>query len=404
MQKATNYMRGTVRLEAEGPYPERFFNICSAWGIRFWGVERVDETTVRVTVTLSQAKQARSLGPKCLCEVRQVGEAGAPRFLMGFRDRYGMITGLILSLLAVLILSRFVLVIDIVGETAIPEGLLLSALRESGLYPGVYGPAVDERSVANRMLLDLDELGFLSVNLRGIRAEVVVRDAAPVPEVEPTGVASDLVAAKAGRIVVVLPMAGQSVVTEEDWVEAGDTLISGTVTVTAGEDDAVRNCYPVVAKGQVWAEVEEELSAAFPLTQWKKVYSGGEKSLFEVVILGKRFKISPKMFQPFADYDKITNTRSLTLGEITLPVSWVTTRCKEYSLVSVEASPSAAEDYLRGILQERLERTVGKAGQIMEAHWQTRVKDGVLTVTVTAKCREQIAVRETEEYGAQTRQ
>ena len=84
MQKAVNYLRGTVRLEATGPYPERFFNICSARGIRFWRVERVDETTVRLNVSLRQAGKAEALGPKCLCEVHRVGEEGAPGFLKGF--------------------------------------------------------------------------------------------------------------------------------------------------------------------------------------------------------------------------------------------------------------------------------------------------------------------------------
>ena len=111
MQKAVNYMRGCVRLEATGPYPERFFNICSARGIRFWKVERVDETTVRLTVALSQAKTAQALGSKCLCDVTQIGQTGAPSFLMQFRSRYGMLVGLALSLLAVVFLSRFVLVI-----------------------------------------------------------------------------------------------------------------------------------------------------------------------------------------------------------------------------------------------------------------------------------------------------
>ncbi len=64
MQNAANFIRGSVRLEAVGPYPERFFNILSARGIRFWQVERVDATTVRLTVARCQAGRAVALGPK----------------------------------------------------------------------------------------------------------------------------------------------------------------------------------------------------------------------------------------------------------------------------------------------------------------------------------------------------
>ena len=190
MQNAANFIRGSVRLEAVGPYPERFFNILSARGIRFWQVERVDATTVRLTVARSQAGRAQALGKRCLCEVHRVETRGAAAFLMGFRTRHGLLIGMAISLLAVLVLSRFVLVIDITGSTSVPEGVLLSELREAGLEPGSYGPAVDERAVSNRVLLAEERLGFLSVNIRGIRAEVVVRDAALPPEIEPVVSAS----------------------------------------------------------------------------------------------------------------------------------------------------------------------------------------------------------------------
>ena len=147
---------------------------------------------------------------------------------MGFRTRHGLLIGMAVGLLAVLVLSRFVLVIDITGSTSVPEGVLLSELREAGLEPGSYGPAVDERAVSNRVLLAEERLGFCigRGSIRGIRAEVVVRDAALPPEIEPVGQVQDLTAAKAGRVVRVLPVAGQVLVQPEDEVTAGQTLIS----------------------------------------------------------------------------------------------------------------------------------------------------------------------------------
>lgn len=399
MQKATNYIRGSVRLEAVGPYPERFFNICAARGIRFWKVERVDETTVRLTVALSQARQAQALGPKCLCEVTKIGEEGALHFLGQFRSRYGLLAGLALSLLAVLVLSRFVLVIDITGNTAVPDGVILSELRESGLAPGVYGPSLDERSIANRALMELEELSFLSVNLRGIRAEVVVRESDPAPEVEPTGVASDLIAEKSGVILDLHALAGQPLVGEGDTVEAGDVLVSGTVTITREDDPSqVISSYPVLAKGSVWAEVEEQFSAAIPLNCLQKAYTGRVRREYELVILGQSFKISPKAFQPFAYYDKIECSWDLTLsGGLKLPFSLVVREGREYLPETAELSRAGAEEYLRALLENRLAEAVGDDGAVLEQQWDVEERDGALTVTVTARCREQIAVSGTED-------
>ena len=114
--------------------------------------------------------------------------------------------------------------------------------------------------------------------------------------------------------------------------------------------------------------------------------------------MGKVFKISPKAFQPFTYYDKIEETRSLTLSEeLVLPLSLVTSRCEEYSLVTLEVDPSSAEDYLRSLLRQRLDQAVGEDGQVLNAVWQVKEENGALTVTVTARCREQIAVSSTKD-------
>lgn len=394
MQKATNYMRGSVRLEVAGPYPERFFNICSARGIRFWKVERVDETTVRLTVARTQAKEALGLGARCLCEVNKIGEEGAPSFLGQFRTRYGMLVGLVLSLAAVMVLSRFVLVIDITGNTTVPDGVILAELKEIGLALGSYGPEVDERAISNRALMDLEELSFLSVNLRGIRAEVVVREAELPPELEPTGVAADLVAQKPGRILAVHALAGDALVKVGDEVKQGQTLVSGTVNIPRGDDPSVMlTTYSVLAKGQVWAEVEETFSASTPLTCTGKAYTGRSAVQREIVILGMAFKISPKAFQPFTYYDKIEETQELTLTpELTLPFSLITYRCREYEPTTLALDRDSAETYLRTLLEDRVDQAAGADGSVLEAQWDVEERDGVLTVTVTARCREQIAL------------
>ena len=374
MQKATNYIRGSVRLEATGPYPERFFNICSARGIRFWKVERVDETTVRLTVARSQARRAAALGPKCLCEVRQIGEAGAVSFLSRFRSRYGLLAGLALSLLAVMVLSRFVLVIDITGNETVPDGVILSELREAGV-------------------MELEELSFLSVNLRGVRAEVVVRETDSAPEVEPTGVASDLIAQKSGRILAVNALAGAPQVEMGDTVEAGEVLVSGTVVITSKENPSeVLSSYPVLAKGSVWAEVEEQFSASIPLNYTQKSYTGQTEREYEVVVLGRSFKISPKAFQPFPYYDKIEHSWDLTLsGGLTLPFSLTVRECSEYEPTQGTVSREGAEEYLRAVLENRLTEAIGQDGAVLDQQWEAREQDGALTLTVTARCREQIA-------------
>ncbi len=395
MGRAINYMKGSVRLEVVGPYPERFLNICGASNVQFRHIERVDETCLRLVVPLHQARLAESLGPKCLCEVTRLSETGAPGFVRRMVRRWGMVAGMALSLLAVLILSRFVLVIDVTGNTTVPDSVILSELRECGMYPGVYGPAVDERKISNRMLMRMEELGFLSVNIRGVRAEIVVREAQLPPELEPVGEAIDLVAEKSGTVLTVLPQAGDPLVEEGAEVSAGDVLISGTVPVEKMPDLPATETYAVAAKGQVWAEVTEVCQVTTPLDTMGKEYTGAERTEYEVRLMGKGFKISPKAFQPFTYYDKIEKTWSISISEgEKLPFGWVRRTCREYRPVALQAEPDSAERYLRTLLEAQLRERIGEGGAVLDQHWSVETENGALTVTLTARCREQIARRE----------
>ena len=47
LKRTVNFLRGTVRLEAEGPFPERFLNLCAQNQVLFWGVEWLDQTRLR---------------------------------------------------------------------------------------------------------------------------------------------------------------------------------------------------------------------------------------------------------------------------------------------------------------------------------------------------------------------
>ena len=176
-------------------------------------------------------------------------------------------------------------------------------------------------------------------------------------------------------------------------------LVSGTVTITREDDPSqVISSYPVLAKGSVWAEVEEQFSAAIPLNCLQKAYTGRVRREYELVILGQSFKISPKAFQPFAYYDKIERSWDLTLsGGLKLPFSLVVREGREYQPETVELSRAGAEEYLRALLENRLAEAVGDDGAVLEQQWDVEERDGALTVTVTACCREQIAGSGTED-------
>ena len=94
LKRMVNALRGSVRLEVSGAFPERFLNLCAQRGIVFWNVEWLEATRLRLTVTRQGSGPARALGDKVLCTVVPAEQSGVPFFLGRFRRRYALLVGL----------------------------------------------------------------------------------------------------------------------------------------------------------------------------------------------------------------------------------------------------------------------------------------------------------------------
>ena len=88
MHKLINFMRGSVRLEVTGAFPERFLNLCAQRGVQFWGVEWREDRVLRITVTRRDLRRAEALGERASCQVTRRKTGGVPFFLARFRKRY----------------------------------------------------------------------------------------------------------------------------------------------------------------------------------------------------------------------------------------------------------------------------------------------------------------------------
>ena len=392
MKRAMNYLRGTVTLTAQGLFPERLLNLCAQEGVPCWGVEWADSRTLRLTTFRQKLPQLRRLAQRAGCEIAVEGRRGLPDFLGRFRRRYAFLMGLALSLLAVCVLSRFVLTIDVTGNETVSTARILSQLRQEGVRPGVYGPGLDRKAIAQRALGELEELSWMSINLYGTRLEVVVREAVPSPEMVDDEGYYDVVARADGIITQVEPLAGEAAVQEGDTVAQGEVLISGLVSIQPPvySDQPVRY-YQTHARGRVYARTWRTLEAAIPLTAQVKRYTGEERTLWSLQCLDLRLDFYKNSSIPGEDYDKITTVHQLTLpGGRSLPMMLTAQRCRAYDTQTVPLNREAAQALLEERLFAALQGQIGAEGQVIRTDYAARVSGDQLRVTLTAECREEI--------------
>ena len=390
--RLVNALRGSVRLEVEGAFPERFLNLCAQRGILFWNVEWMETTRLRLTVTRRGSRQAAALGERTLCTVTPAGRKGMPYFLARFRKRYAFWVGMGLSMAAVCVLSSFVLTIEVKGNTTVPTAQILTELRRQGLGIGTFGPGLDERTVGNKVLLQLPQLSWLSINLYGTRAEVLVREAVEAPELVDAQEYGSVVARASGIVTRVEALTGEAVVKVGDTVLEGETLISGTVHLEgpAYSDKPEIGQIQVRASGRVYARTWRTMAAQLPLEAQVKRYTGEETNLWSVTALGRRTDFFGKGGISFDRYDKISRTWTLTLpGGEEMPLAVQRETCRAYELETLAVEPDAAEAMLKERLMEALEEAVGE-GEIVSTEFAVETENGMLTVTLQAECREEI--------------
>lgn len=394
MKNLINLLRGIVELTARGPFPERLINLCAQQRVDFWGLVWQDEHTITFQIHRDDLKSARELGQRVGCEVTVGGSRGLPAFLGRFRRRYAFLVGLALSLAAVCVLSRFVFTVQVTGNETVPTAQILGELRRLGLRPGVYGPGLELKQIAQEALVSMEDLSWVNINLYGTRAEVVVREAVKAPELLDKEGCWDIVSQADGLILEVEVMDGQAVVQEGDVVLAGDVLISGNVAMQPPlYSDLPVRYYQIHSHGRVLARTWRTLTAKIPLTAQVKSYTGEERLHCSLTILGRRVDFFRNSSIYWSSYDKITRVYPAVLpGEVELPVSWTVEKCRAYETKTVEVDRDAAQDLLEEQLRQRLVQLVGEDGEVEETSCSARVQDGWLTVTLTAQCREEVGL------------
>jgi len=392
MQGFVNYARGWVRLTACGPFPERLLNLCAQRDMTFWAVEWLDGQTLRFTLLRRDMNKLEELARRAGCTVEVERRAGLPAFLARFRRRYAFLVGLTLSVLSICLLSNFILTIDVTGNERVPDAVILSQMRRLGLHTGVYGPKLDTKQIALDAQLALEDLAWVSVNLYGTRAQVVVRETVEPPVLLEKDGVSDIVAGAGGLVLRVDAVEGQAKVRAGDMVSPGDVLISGTVTMEGPQYSDVPPRYLYVrAAGAVWARTWRTVSASIPIIATVKEYTGVDRNRWSLTVFDRRINFYGNGSISWEEYDKISKTYTAVLpGGQVLPFSLTRENLRRWQPAQTQVDTVAAQTLLEHQLRTQLERSVGEDGRVVTVDWSARIADGMLTVTGAAECEEQI--------------
>ena len=383
----TRWLTGWVEFSIQGKkkgQAERFLTLSARSGFCFWGMEPEGEG-FRCRVRAVEYPELRSGARRCRVRLRVLRRRGLPFWQQKLCRRKGLALGGAVFCLLLWFLSGRFWIITVSGNEELPQSLLLSAAQEEGLFSGVARDSIDEKVLAAALMERFPEIGWVSVNTRNCQAEICLEEGIPKPEDQSGETPANILAAADGQILSIDAFDGVAM------VKAGDTVVEGQVLISGIREDQLGVNHAIHARGQVEARTRRSFTAEIPLEYTETVETGETLTRRSLTAFGLTFPLTLRR-EPEGLWRREDNLYTASLLGTPLPLwvqeeTWLACR-QEKRKLTLEEAEALAWDAVS--LQQR--ELLGVRGRVLEEESSSKVENGVLRLTVRARCREEIGV------------
>ena len=347
---AVNFLRGQVLVHIESGCPERVVNLCAGAEVPFWDVQWLSPVELTLRTTRRGLAQVRRAAEQVGAAATVRREQGAPLLARRLRRRYVLLAAALLTVLLVVEGNFTIWEFQVSGNETVSDEAVLRALEDYGITIGTRSLDIDQKDMRNHVLLELEDVVWLAVNVRGCVARVQVVERVRGQDMVEDGPAN-VVARRPGLVTRVEALGGQAAVVPGDTVTQGQLLISGAVDLDNG---GLRWQHGM---GRVWARTWYELTAQVPLTVRQRGVPLSSRTRYALDIGKKRIKLYAKGSTLGGDCDKITQYRPVCLPwGLRLPITVAAETVTAYGpSTDVPRSTREARDEGESLLRRQLD-------------------------------------------------
>ena len=384
-KRAVHYLQGSEWVEIQCACPERVLNLLGARGIVFWDLTWESEICLRLRILLRQEDLLRKVAEQTGAEVTVLRRRGVPVLWGRFKRRYVLLAGLAAFWLLLFGGNLFIWEFRVSGNSTVPTETVLRALENYGITIGSPGLEIDQEDMRNHVLLELSDVSWLTVNVKGCVAYVQVVERQRPPEIAEKEGVWNIVAKRDGLVTQVRALDGKAL------VAAGSTVTEGQLLVTGVYETRNERTYMTHSLGTVEARTWYELSVSVPLEIAEKSGEKRVKTAVSVDFGKKRIKLWGRGSICGANCDKITYYHPLSLpGGLRLPVTLVRETVTVYEGQTVRRSREQAQKEGEALLLQQLKTQLDEDAVVTETRFSAAVEGDSLVVVLQAECLEQI--------------
>ena len=269
VHKITGWIFGFLNVYMEYGESRRFINLCRNNGIEIWNIRADREKgIIWFCIRLSDFWKLHHIAKKCHVFPRVYRRIGFPFLLTAAKKNINMVMGIAIFFIMLIVFSSRIWGIEISGQSYYTEENIVDYLDTKNIYCGMYGGNIDHEKIEKQIRKHYDGIGWVSVNKKGSRLLVNVREMTKdkiITKKKP----ADLVASDDGKVISIVTSAGTAKVRKGKKVKKGKVLISGIVPVNTTFADAATVCWYDITGMQAFDHaLEMEMMDSQMLTQF----------------------------------------------------------------------------------------------------------------------------------------
>ena len=245
---------GYVKFSLIGTECEEFLSYSLNNGIKIYDIENEEGIIYAKTAPSQYFLLARMIRDFHV-RMRIIEKRGFWFTAYRYRNRYGIIAGLLAYGLVLFLCSGIVWDITITGNERIADESILEFLAENGIYPGASRKGLDTTVTELSAMLSFEDLAWISIESEGSRVNVRLSERiANAKNGLSISTPCNIVASHSGVIIETEVYRGTMMYEIGSGVAEGDIIVSGIVNDGAG------NISVNHADAKIIAEYEEEVS------------------------------------------------------------------------------------------------------------------------------------------------
>ena len=386
-----NFLRGYVIITVKGLFIERFINICIRRQIYLWNIQKTRRNIMKTNISIKAFKKLRPVAYKTKCKVNIIRKKGLPFILHKYKKRKAFIIGILLFVFSLCFLTSFVWVLEVEGNDTVETGEIIQYLEHYNLRPGTLKSRINTDFLENRLMLEIDKLSWVSIEVKGTKAIIRVKEGRLPPDIIEKDIPCNIVALRDGVISSIVAKSGTPVVKEGDTVERGQLLVSG---IAESKVDGTRYVHSMgTVRARTWYEESKQQS----LTRINKAETGNKITRFSVKFMDMEIKLQLNSSIPYSKYVKIINEKNLKIGsDYVFPFS---IKKETYREIKFEKEKLDEQDVVKQVYKDLYKSIEGKlisdASEIINEELNTTLIDeNTIKVNLTVECIEDIGIQE----------